>query len=102
MAADPPLRAVVLDCQGIDFIDSQGSAKLREFVELARLNQVVFRLARVKPSVMEILTRDGEVAELGSDRIHADVHEAVTAQLGQDRGADAVRSQGHPPSALDR
>ncbi|MET1231420.1 MAG: sulfate permease [Candidatus Limnocylindrales bacterium] len=102
VAADPPVRAVVLDCQGIDFIDSQGSAKLREFVELARLNQVVFRLARVKPSVMEILARDGVVAELGSDRIHADVHEAVTAQLGSDRAADAGTPQGHPPSALGR
>jgi SulP family sulfate permease len=81
VSADPPLTAVVLDCQGIDFIDSQGSAKLGESVELARANGIAFRLARVKPSVMEVLSRDGVLERVGADHIHNDVNEAVTAQL---------------------
>ena len=81
LAADPPLTAVVLDCQGIDFIDSQGSAKLGESVDLARGRDVTFRLARVKPAVMEVLARDGVLERIGADHIHLDVNEAVTAQL---------------------
>jgi SulP family sulfate permease len=82
LIADPPLTAIVLDCQGIDFIDSQGSAKLGEFADLARQRDVAFRLARLKPSVMEVLMRDGVIERIGSDHIHADVDEAVRAQLG--------------------
>ena len=59
LASDPPLTAVVLDCADIPFVDSEGSAKLAELVELARENGVVLRLARVKPVVLEVLTRDG-------------------------------------------
>ena len=33
--ATPDLTGIVLDCEGINFIDSQGSAKLLEMVELA-------------------------------------------------------------------
>ena len=31
--ADPPLRAVVLDMEGVDFVDSQGAAKLAEILD---------------------------------------------------------------------
>ncbi len=81
LAADPRLTAVVLDCQGVDFVDSQGSAKLGEFVELAQTNGIAFRLARVKPAVMEVLARDGVLGRIGEDHIHTDVNEAVTVQL---------------------
>ena len=30
----PGITGIVLDCEGIDFIDSQGSAKMREILEL--------------------------------------------------------------------
>lgn len=89
MGADPPVTAVVLDCQGIVFIDSQGSAKLRELVDLARARGITFRLARVKPSVMEVLARDGVVERIGADHIHLDVNEAVTAQLASARSASS-------------
>lgn len=80
-AAEPPVTAVVLDCQGIAFIDSQGSAKLGEFADLARKRGVDFRLARVKPAVVEILARDGVLERIGADHIHTDVNDAVTTQL---------------------
>jgi SulP family sulfate permease len=69
----------------MDFIDSQGSAKLGEFVDLARANDIAFRLARVKPSVLEVLSRDGVLERVGADHIHSDVNEAVTAQLSSAR-----------------
>ena len=41
----------MLDCGGINFIDSQGSAKMAEIVDLAREAGVTLRLARLKPAV---------------------------------------------------
>ena len=49
--ADPPLRAVVLDIEGVDFVDSQGAAKLAEILDFAESAGVELRLARVKPAV---------------------------------------------------
>ena len=51
----PDITCIVLDCEGIDFIDSQGSAKLGEVLELTRQAEVTLRLARVKPEVYELL-----------------------------------------------
>ena len=81
VAADPPLEAVVLDCQSIDFIDSQGSAKIGELVDLMQSGELELRLARVKPVVGEVLARDGVLARLGADHVHLDVDHAVTTQL---------------------
>jgi anti-anti-sigma factor len=55
----PGSTAIVLDCGGMDFIDSQGSAKMSEILNLTRQAGVTLRLARLKPSVREVLERDG-------------------------------------------
>ena len=47
----PGIPGIVLDCEGIDFIDSQGSAKMGEVLELTRQAGISLRLARVKPAV---------------------------------------------------
>jgi high affinity sulfate transporter 1 len=75
------LEALVLDLEGVNFIDSQGAAKLREIHELVTADAVVLRLARVKPNVLEVLRADGFVAEIGADHIHGNVQRAVRAQL---------------------
>ena len=77
----PGLSGIVLDCEGINFVDSQGSAKLNEIADLADDAAVTLRLARVKPSVGETLSRDGVLERIGPDRIHGNVHRAVQAQL---------------------
>jgi SulP family sulfate permease len=77
------VTAVVLDCEGIDFIDSQGSAKLSELVELAEHAGIDLRLARVKPEVSEVLRRDGVLDRLGTAKIHGNVSRAVQAQIDQ-------------------
>jgi anti-anti-sigma factor len=74
------MTGIVLDCEGIDFIDSQGSAKLGEILELTNHAGVSLRLARVKPSVREVLRRDGFLERLGDSRIHGNVYRAVAAQ----------------------
>jgi MFS superfamily sulfate permease-like transporter len=79
----PDITGIVLDCEGIDFIDSQGSAKMREIFELTKHAGVTLHLARVKPSVFELLRRDGVIDRIGDDRIHGNVYRAVEAEVGQ-------------------
>ena len=79
----PAITGIVLDCEGIDFIDSQGSAKMGEVLELTLQAEVTLRLARVKPAVNEVLRRDGFLDRLGDDRTHGNVHRAVAAQIEQ-------------------
>ena len=69
------------DCEGIDYIDSQGSAKLREIVSLTKQSGMTLRLARVKPAVSTTLGKDGILDLIGTDKIHGNVHRAVSAQL---------------------
>ncbi len=73
------VAAVVLDCGGTDFIDSQGAAKLSEIVELAEHVGIDLRLARVKPEVRDLLRRDGVLDRLGAAKIHGSVSQAVQA-----------------------
>ena len=79
----PGITGIVLDCEGIDFIDSQGSAKMGEILELTEQAGVTLRLARVKPAVREVLRRDGFLDRIGDDRTHGNVHRAVEAQIGK-------------------
>jgi anti-anti-sigma factor len=74
-------RCVVLDCEGINFVDSQGSAAIDDVLALCRQADVTLRLARVKPDVRATLEREGTVGRLGSEHLHGNVHRAVEAQL---------------------
>ena len=91
---EPQLHAVVLDLEGVDFVDSQGAAKLAELDEVTRAEGVVLRLARVKPQVGAVLEADGFGAALGGNRIHGGVNEAIEAQLAEDarHGTQAAAS----------
>jgi sulfate permease, SulP family len=80
------MTAIVLDCGGVDFVDTQGSAKLREILELTRSAGLTLRLARVKPLVRQALERDGVIRLIGADKIHANIYQAVAAQTGSSGG----------------
>ncbi len=82
----PGSTAIVLDCGGIDFVDSQGSAKMSEILNLAEQAGVTLRLARLKPPVREVLERDGFLGRIGDDKIHGNVDHAVHAQLAVSGG----------------
>ncbi len=81
--AQPGARGVVLDCEGINFLDSQGSATLADLLVLCDQAGLGLRLARVKPGVSAVLERDGMLDRLGRDHIHGNVHRAVEAQVRQ-------------------
>jgi len=84
---DERTRALVLDLEGVDFVDSQGVAKLTEIDEFLQADDIGFRLARVKPHVLAVLRADGVVDQIGPDHIHGNVHRAVQAELDATRPA---------------
>jgi len=81
----PDRRALVLDLEGVNFIDSQGAAKVTEIHELMEADGVTLRLARLKPQVLTVLQADGVIARLGTDHVHGNVHRAVEAELASGR-----------------
>jgi high affinity sulfate transporter 1 len=84
-SGSPEVVALVLDGQGIDFIDAQGAAMLGEIVDRAERAGLSLRFARIKPSVREVLERDGLLARIG-DRLYDSVGQAVSAETGRPSG----------------
>jgi sulfate permease, SulP family len=86
---DDGSRALVLDLEGVNFVDSQGSGKVAEIYALTRAVDVTLRLARVKPQVRSVLVADGVMELVGADHVHGNVHHAVEAQLAEGRWGTA-------------
>ncbi|MFF2245501.1 SulP family inorganic anion transporter [Arthrobacter sp. NPDC058130] len=87
------LTGIVLDCGGINFVDSQGAAKMADIVSLAREADVNLRLTRLKPAVRAVLERDGVIGRLGAEMIHGNIHRAVEAeQTDAQKQADAEQA----------
>ena len=67
----------MIDFEGVNFIDSQGSDKVSQLFDLAEASGIELRLARVKPHVLALLGRDGVIEKLGENRIYDSVYSAV-------------------------
>ena len=78
--ANPRLTGIVLDCGGINFIDSQGAASMADVVTLTRDAGVRLRLTRLKPGPRAVLEREGVIELIGADHIHGNIHRAVAAE----------------------
>ncbi len=61
---------------------------MREIHELTDQAAMTLRLARLKPAVRGLLTRDGVLDRIGEENIHGNVDHAVKTQL-------AVRGDSH-------
>jgi high affinity sulfate transporter 1 len=72
-----PIRVVVIDFGGVNFIDSQGAATFKQIVATGRDNAIDVRIARVQPAVLSVFEADGVIAELGPDHVHPNLDEAV-------------------------
>ncbi len=76
-----PIEVGVIDFGGVNFIDSQGSAKIAEIIELAEARHVEMRLTRVKPHVYELLRRDGVIEALGEGNVYGNIYEAAADRI---------------------
>jgi sulfate permease, SulP family len=77
---EAPIRVIVLDLEGVNFIDSQGSAKVAEIREFLAVEGIELRLARLKPQILAVLRADGVLDRIGVDHVHGNVERAVQAQ----------------------
>jgi anti-anti-sigma factor len=76
-STDRPLRALVIDFAGVNFVDSQGSAALAKIARAAAAADISLRIARAKPDVMTVLRADGVEDLIGADHFHSNIDEAV-------------------------
>jgi SulP family sulfate permease len=85
------IRAVIIDCGSVNFIDSQGAEKLRELHEIAVQQGLALHLSNLKADVREVLAADGLLELYGEGRVHAKTYLAVQAYL--EDGAPAHPSE---------
>ena len=92
-AADPSITTIVLDFEGINFIDSQASEAIGKVIDLAGYNDIDIRLARVKGGeVMRVLEADGVLGRLGTPGVYPEVYAAVQDLIEDETDARGPRS----------
>jgi high affinity sulfate transporter 1 len=79
--ADPPLNGVILDMEGVNFIDVEGADIIKKIAQAGAAHNVDLHLAHLKTVVKNILERDGVINIVGSDHIHDRVAAAVAMHL---------------------
>lgn len=77
--AAPAVKAVVLDMEGTNIVDLEGSDALHEVVVELKDTGVDFYLARTKSEIVKTLEQDGVLDTLGRKYLFDHVHEAVEA-----------------------
>jgi MFS superfamily sulfate permease-like transporter len=75
-------KALVIDFEEVFAVDSTGAAAVTSLFDYARRYDVELVLARVHSATYELLKLAGTVDDLGEDRIHDSIHEAVSAAAG--------------------
>ena len=78
---DGASRALVLDLEGVNFVDSQGAAKLAEIHELRGPAASRCGLRASSRRCSRCSSADGVVDLIGADHIHGNVHRAVEAEI---------------------
>jgi SulP family sulfate permease len=88
--AEPRLHTVVLDFEGVNFVDSQGADTLAGLLELATSRDTELRLTRVKTDVWEVLQRDSFIDRLGENQIYGNVYEAAADKIPEVAAPEAI------------
>ncbi|MGZ6708938.1 MAG: SulP family inorganic anion transporter [Solirubrobacteraceae bacterium] len=79
--APDPARWLVFDAEGVNHVDIAGMDALRDVARTLAEEGTTLVFARVKSPVLSRLDAVGLTGELGPDRFHATVHDAVDACL---------------------
>ena len=91
---EPRVRTVIIDCGGVNFIDSQGAEKLRELHEHAIDQGLALHLSNLKAAVREVLAADGLLELYGAERVHTKTYVAVQAHM-EDEAPATPTEPGH-------
>ena len=91
-AADP-VRALVLDANGISDIDYTGVRMLGELIAELKQREVAIGMARSSHLIHRQLERGGLLQSLGPDRMFATVEEAAGALVAAAEGGPATSAQ---------
>jgi SulP family sulfate permease len=81
LTADPKIDTIVLDFEGINFIDSQGSNKVAEILDHSTTYGAELRLTRVKAEVLAVLRPDGVIDALGKNRVYGNIYQAAADRI---------------------
>jgi SulP family sulfate permease len=81
LGADPRTEVIVLDFGGVNYIDSQGSGKLGQLLDLATSHGIELRIARLKPAVRTVLVADGVIDRLGEGNVFGNLYEAARDRI---------------------
>jgi anti-anti-sigma factor len=76
-------HTLILNMEGVPFIDSQGAHKLSELYTYLDSEGVSLHLARLKPQVQRVLAADGYLDLAGRDHLHQTINLALQ-HLGMD------------------
>lgn len=79
--ADPPVKVVILDLEGTDIIDLQGSDELAEAAKELKNVQIDLYLARAKTDIKRMLRPYGALATIPEDHFFDGVDFAVAAAM---------------------
>lgn len=91
--ADPPARAVVIDCEVMADMDLTGAARLGELIDELRGKNLEVRLARLHGAAKGVAERSGLLDQIGADSVYLRVAAAVDATQASLRER-AVDSEG--------
>ncbi len=79
--ADTEVKGIVLDMEGTNIIDLEGSDVLHDVLEELQSTGIELHLARTKVGIVDSMERHGILDALGRERLFDYVHEAVEALL---------------------
>jgi high affinity sulfate transporter 1 len=85
---EPAVMAVILDMEGTNIIDLEGSDALHEVAKELKTTDIEFHLTRIKAGILEMLEQDGVLDTLGRNHLFDYVHEAVEAARTRHAGED--------------
>jgi MFS superfamily sulfate permease-like transporter len=76
-AAQPPARAVIIDCESMNMIDSTAMERLAALHAELASRHVALGFARVRDPVLDAMRRDGLVELFGSENFFPSIGDAV-------------------------
>jgi high affinity sulfate transporter 1 len=77
--ADGPVRAVLVDAEGVNFLDSTAAEMLAKLNADLSERDITLSFARVRHVVRETMRRAGLEEAIGTERFHDSIHEGAEA-----------------------